>query len=326
MKKLKISILLAALICLCTCNNTVQQKSNAFEQFTENPITITWKGDKNEVESFQANVMVFSMNNRKDTAATLNQTYRIAMSSANDRIHTRIDFDLDRSIPFRSVISDGENTIVFDPTTEEIGYRMHDPSALSPLNSVFGKMTSFSRVKLSLIREEAKRLSISMREENDGDSRILLLDLPPALLPKHGTDTIISSRIAFNINNETILETEVILKHEDDTIVKTTTTPVYEEVNGVPVKIGQITVIDSKAPGLLEGVELSEPIYNSLDDIPVLSEKEAAEMEKAGNLHTVSDMTFGDPRDLSYIETVYEVYDNIEINTTPEQLFRLLQK
>jgi len=132
MKKSLVLLFLAAACCAINCKNPVQQKNPNYEKFFENPVTITWRGDSKEVESYQANVQVFTMNNRTDTTATLDQTYRIAMSTKNDRVLTRIDLDFD-DIPYRTVISDGEDTIVFNPVTEEIGFRMRDPNAQSPL-------------------------------------------------------------------------------------------------------------------------------------------------------------------------------------------------
>jgi len=96
----------------------------------------------------------------------------------------------------------------------------------------------------------------------------------------------------------------------------------------VPVKIGMVTVIDVKAPELPEDIDIDPdtPVYNSIDDIPELSESDFAVMEAAGTAHEIPDMTFGDPADMSYTETIYEVYRNIEINAAPESLFRLIQK
>jgi hypothetical protein len=92
------------------------------------------------------------------------------------------------------------------------------------------------------------------------------------------------------------------------------------------VKVGTITVIDSKAAELIDGIDSDMPVYNSPDDIPTLSESDFKRMMENGELNEMSGITFGDPADLSCIETVYEVYQDIEINAVPEQLFRLIRK
>ena len=325
-KAITTAALITACISLTLCNNTNHEKSgNGLEPFTEGPVTIVWKGDrKEEVQSFQTNVQIYSMNDRTDTAVSLSRTYSLAVRSFGDKVLTRIDFGEDERVPFRSIISDGEEAVVFNPATKEIGYRITLEDSKSPLYRIFGNQSVMSRINLSLVREEARRLSLDLTEGADG--KTLLLELPPALLPGNGLDKIIKSRVVFNLANDTLLETEVVMLREDETLVTTTVTPVYEDKDGVPVKIGMITVIDSKAPNLIEGIDPDYPVYNSADDIPTLTEEQFAEMKESGNIHEVPNITFGNPADLSYTETIYEVYQNIEINAAPESLFRMLQK
>jgi outer membrane lipoprotein-sorting protein len=321
-----LSLLMAVIITLSGCYDTAMERnSNVLEPFQEGPVSITWNGDKNaDVKSYQANVQVYSMNNRKDTAAGLSRTYSMAVRSFGDKVLTRINFEKDNSMPFRSVISDGEEAVVFNPETEEIGYRITLEDSKSPLYRIFGNQSAMSRINLSLVREEARRLSLNLTE--DTVSKTLLLELPPELLPSNGFDKIIQSRAVFNLANDTLQETEVVMVREDETIVTTTVTLVYEDKDGVPVKIGMITVIDSKTSKLIEGIDPNYPVYNSPDDIPTLTAEQFAEMKETGNIHEVAGITFGDPADLSYIETIYEVYQDIEINAVPESMFRLIQK
>jgi hypothetical protein len=56
-----------------------------------------------------------------------------------------------------------------------------------------------------------------------------------------------------------------------------------------------------------------------------LSQEDFDRMVEAGNLNEMPDVTFGDPTDLSYTETIYEVYQDVEINAVDDQLFRLLR-
>ena len=327
MKK-NIALLALGIIIFVSCGDIIhEKKGTGLEPFQESPVTITWSGDKSEgIQTFQTNVEVYSMNNRKDTHAGLSEAYRLTMSYISEKIVTRLDFDFDESIPFRSVISDGEEFISFNPATEEIGHRIAMEDSKSPLFRILGNLNTLSKINLSLIREEARRLSLDMKEETEGNSKKLLLELPPALIPQNGSDKITRSRAVFDIDNETLMETEVVMIREDDTIVTATSTMVYEDVEGIPVKIGTVTVIDSHAPGLIEGMDPDRQFFNSPDEIPELSMSEWADMQAAGNVYEDMDMTFGDPADLSYIETIYEVYQDIEINSAPEHLFRLILK
>jgi hypothetical protein len=308
------------------CENVVQERQeNSLVQFREGPVVIAWSGDSGDtIQSYQANVHVYSKNSRKDTAAMLNQTYRLAVKTVNERVLTRIDFDFDESIPFRTVISDGEEALVVNPLTEEIAQRIPIGETDSPLYRLFENQTGLSRINLSLVREEAKRLSLDLQE--DAETGCLLLELPPELIPQNGLDRITRSRAVFDATNDVLVETEVIMVREDSTTVTTLVTPVYEFKDSIPVKVGTITVIDSKAAELIDGIDPDMPVYNSPDDIPTLSESDFNRMMESGELNEISGITFGDPADLSYVETIYEVYQDIEINTVPDQLFRLIQK
>jgi len=46
--KITIMLSLVAVIFVMACNNVVHEKNNVLGQFTENPVTITWDGNKEE--------------------------------------------------------------------------------------------------------------------------------------------------------------------------------------------------------------------------------------------------------------------------------------
>jgi len=327
MKKVIGLLLIAVILMVCGCNANDLQKDSGLEFFKEDMPKIIWNGDTTAgVQSYQANVEIYGKNNRYDTHSTFRQSYRMAVKALPDEILTRLDFATNDDIRYRSLISNGEEMIFFETLTENIIYRIPMEETSSPLNRLFGNQIGLSRINLSLIREEARRLSLNIIEGSSGTT--MMLEIPPTLIPQNGFDRIISSRVSFDLLSETILESEVILIRADETKVTTTVTPVYDTKDGVPVKIGQITIIDSKAPALEYEYELDPDtiIYNSIDDIPTISEKDYNLMVEAGNLYEVPDVKFGDPRDLSYIETIYEVYKDIEINSVSDNMFRLIQR
>jgi len=327
MKPCKAFLFFAGIAIFSGCSDTIQQQNSSLEFFAENPTTITWHGDKKDgIQSYQAIVKVYSMNNRKDHAPKLIQTYRMTAKNDNGHIVTRIDFNADEVMEFRSIIYNGKEAVVFNPNTHKVGHRIPLEDSQSPLYRIFDGQSGLSRINLSLIREEARRLSLDMQEETDGSKHLLLLELPPSMIPQNGLNDIVRSRAAFDMAHETLLKTEVIMAREDGTIVTTTVTPMYEEKDGELIKIGQVTVIDSQTPYLIEGIDPNIEIFNSPDDIPTLTESELAQLQAEGDVHEMTSITFGDPADLSYVETIYEVYYDIEINATTDDLFRLFQK
>lgn len=107
--------------------------------------------------------------------------------------------------------------------------------------------------------------------------------------------------------------------------ITTTVYPMYETIKGEPVKIGQITIIDTQKAELLEGFDDVE-YFDSMDEIPILSDEEYEQLMADGVLFEEEYLEFGNPADLSNVETIVEVYETIDINKAEESMFRLLQE
>ena len=119
---------------------------------------------------------------------------------------------------------------------------------------------------------------------------------------------------------------ETVTEMEDGSIVTVTSCPVYEEVkDGCIIKIGQYSIIETKSNVRYEGLEEIE-YFNSLDDIPELSQKEYEQLKEAGNAITIESFPLGDPADPSSTETIIELYDNIEINVIDDSAFKLIME
>jgi len=329
MKRIVTILFTIVTIILSGCHHEIKHQYDVadLKGFLEEPVTIAWNNDhKNGLQNFQANVQVYRMNNRMDTGASLSETYRLAISTMHNKIVSRIDFNADQDTPAHTVISDGKDIIMINPATEEITCRISVDNMQSPLNRLLAGQSGLSKINLSQVREEAKRLSLDIKEEITDKNKNLIVDIPSALIQQTGTNTITRSRITFDITNEVILETEVVMVREDKTVVSSKVTPLYEMFDEMPIKVGTVTVIDTKAPDLIEGIESDTPIYKSYDDIPTISEEEFKKLQGEDSIQQNPDITFGNPADLSSVETIYELYQDIEINSAPESLFRIIEK
>jgi len=151
-----------------------------------------------------------------------------------------------------------------------------------------------------------------------------LLELPNNLFPDNLFENIISRKISFDLNQETLAEVEIKAHLSDGTTETTTITPIYELNNGEPIKVGLLTIIDSIAPSLIDGFPNDREIYNSIEDVPTMSLNDYENLEETGNITEINDFIFGDPADLSYTDTILEIYQDIEINNVPDVLFRLM--
>jgi hypothetical protein len=160
-----------------------------------------------------------------------------------------------------------------------------------------------------------------MRGGEDTEST-LAFELPSYYFP-HEYDKRLSTRVSFDAANELLNEVKTVSESQDGTIVTSTALPIYQEYRGVPIKIAMITIIDSKATALVEGFDADIPIYNSLEDIPQMSMEEYETLAKDGLASPVTAPVLGNPADLSYVETVIEVYSDIEINAVSDAAFRI---
>lgn len=312
-------------IAMTGCNNPVDQKK-VDQLMTDKPVSVRWNpGESNEIESFQADVEVYMMNNRKDTGATLQDKYRIATKLIDGTRYTRVDMDpqMYQGQTRMSVISNEKEIILFDPDTEVVSMRLPiDDVEVSADLSFLGLETGFSRLDITDIRQQANRLS--MKIEDDDTSGLMILELPTELVGNF-SDKRISTRIAFDTTEETLQLVETVdYVEEDGSTITTTMQPMYQEVDGTPVKIGMITVIDTQIPNLIEGDWSEIPIYNSLNDIPTISDQEFEELQAAGKIHEAPPSTFGNPADLSSIDIMMELYSDVQVNETPDSTFRLL--
>lgn len=319
-----LSVLLS-LLTIIACNNyTVNNaKPLADEIFSENPVNISWNGSKDEgVNSFQADIEVFSMNSRTDEYVSLQNKYRMSQKTINGVPHIRLDFAPEfNGGMYRSVVSNDTEIVLFDTNSGTVEYRIPiEEDASAKDLAFFTGETALSRINLSLIKSEAKRLAFDVI---DTQETALSINLPSHLF-QNEYETRISTRITFDAINETLSEVETVTILEDGSTVTTGIYPMYEESNGEPIKIGSVTFIDTQVPTLIEGFAPDIPIYESSDDIPEISSAEAEQLAMEGNLHEVPSVTFGNPADLSSLETIIEVYSDIEINSVDDASFRLL--
>jgi hypothetical protein len=314
-------VMTVTVVCI-SCNNLVSKPDvDDGGLITGNPATIVWKGARDaEIESFQADVKVYVKNNRKGTEALPASNYRLSQKTIDGVMFARIDFRMDAEGVLRSIVSNGTEMVYFDTATEEIQFRLDTSETVHPDLAVFNMENMISRINLSKIRNEAKRLSFDVVEDT-GERFVFEL---PSHYFSDGQTTRISTRAVFDAVNELLEQVEVVNMIEDGTVVTTTSSPLYQETNGVPIKVGMVNIIESHAPGLIEGFDDDVPVYESYDDIPILSAEEIKKLEEDGLLFPAEDIIFGNPADLSYTETMIEVYSDIEINAAPDTAFRLI--
>lgn len=221
-----------------------------------------------------------------------------------------------------SVVSNNSQIILFDTFSNKIEYKISMQGNISQDLAFLGMENAVSKVNLDLIKSESKRLSLDLIEDS---KKSLTLDIPNSYFfdNSNSLESRISTRVMFDVEQEVLSQVEVVTIREDGTKITTNSYPMYQDNDGTPVKIGLVTVVKSEAPELLQGFEDAQ-YFNSIDEIPKMSDAEYERILKSGEFEEVKNITFGNPADLSYEETILEVYSDIEINTVDKSTFRIL--
>jgi len=318
---LKFGLLAIFLLFSCKENNNTQSELDPESAFNE-PVYITWIEKKEELESYKADVDVFAMNSRTDTGALQVDSYSMSIKKINGKTYTRIDVQgSEQNNRPHSVVSDGNEMIIFNPITSVVDFRMNITNPIPQELDFFSNESMLSKVNLSLIRSEANRLSFNILE--DSGTGGLSLELPSRLFPQNNGENRISTKAIFDVSKELLNNVEVVTYLEDGTKRTATSYPIYQEKNNTYIKTGTVHIIEYNVPYRVSGLEGAE-IYNSPDDYPKISKQEYDRLAKEGHAFPAGEMLFGDPSDLSYTETIIEKYRNVEINTIQNGVFKVI--
>lgn len=315
-------ILIPTLLYTACPQVTVYQHGPSGGAYREYPVSIEIPdGDLSTgVEVFEAEVSVYRMNNRTDTSLRLDKTYNLVIQEAYGERITRIDYTDGRPAAYRSMISIGDNVVLFNPETEEISHKINIDQPQNPAYRLLSSQNYLSKINLSLIRQEAMRIALDIQTDN---ASTLTMAMPPEMAQLTHGDRRISSKISFDVKDEVLASTETVTMTAGGAMVTVTVTPRYEKVNGVPVKIGQTTVTQVDMPHIPDAEPYEGVIYNSPDDIPTISNTEYESLMQQGLIHEKTGLVFGDPSDLSYVETEVELYNTVKVNHAPAMAYKL---
>lgn len=307
-----------------SCDNS-KNITEADSVFEENPTTIAWSQDESsdKITSYQTDVQVYRMNSREDTELKLSDKYKMSVKMIDNVQYTRIDMVADSDGVYRSVLSDGEDLIICNTQTNDELLRINvSDKNNSSLRMFGGDNLGFGKIDIENVKSEAYRLSLDLSENTE--SSLLTLSLPQSMLVLGDGEKSIKSTISYDVSEEVVKEVETVTVMDDETVVTSTLCPVYEDYEGTPVKIGTIFTINTQMAENVGEMLDKSMVYESMDDIPEISDEEFEAMQEAGNIYEDSSITFGDPANLSNIETVVELYTDIEINQTEDSVFKLL--
>jgi len=318
-KILYVTLGTALCVALCCCGNG-EKFTDTDSLFNENPVTIDWKDNKDEnIYSFNTDVSVYSMNNRKSENLKLNKKYKLSLKIIDEKNYVRMDFDSsDMDINYRSMVSDGTEVVFFNPETETVSQRFSMSNEELPKTT---NLSGLSRIDLEEIKNASKRLSLDCCEtEGEG----LVLKVPVEMLDFGEHTKPIFQTVRYDTTTDTLAETETCMFIDDGTRVTTSEYPVYEDVDGIPIKIGCVTIIDSVIEKNITGFNENFQNYESSEEIETISDDELQQLKSEGKIVESQEPVFGDQSNLSNQKTIVEKYDDILINNTDDSVFRII--
>ena len=322
-KKVLFVCIITTLFSITSCNNNAQLTTESL--FKDNATTISWENysKTDEISSYAANVTVYSMNSKKDTELKQTSSYRLTIKNIEDEQFTRIDMSSNFADGrLRSVVSNSKEIAVFDSVTNEVEQRIAiSEEEVSKDLSFLQDGIVLGKVNLDKIKETSSRLAFDVNENDE--SSLLQISIPSSYFNDYEEVKRISTKVVFDVSSETLNSVEIVMQKGEGITVISTVTPVYEEYNDEMIQIGSITVINTENKNLIEGFAEDYSYYNSIDEIEEISLEEYEELKKAGTCFE-TDVEFGNPADLSNVETIVEVYDSITINETEDSVFKIL--
>lgn len=197
------------------------------------------KGSIQNIESYSANVNVYSGNNRDVYGIREAQKYRISFKEIEGIYHFKIDRSGDSYSDgiARSILHNGQELFIFKTDSNELEHRI-DANMEQSLGS-------------GLPFESDSQLPIIARIPNFNSLRMQMYDIAYDLTEnnftlqmKLPTDLYDDFTLSFDLEKESLSETSTVKVLEDSTIVTNTTEYLYQEVDGTLLKIGNIQNIE----------------------------------------------------------------------------------
>ncbi len=279
------------------------------------------------INSYQAVVSEISITPRIPGDTGVSREYRLYTRKTEQGMNLRIDFSEGYfgDGVCRSVYSDGKELVVFVTATNQVLERMPVDSneAMAGVSSADAFM---GRIDVDTAIARFRSLSYSIKEDAVGGYTVVEM---PADNYAGGISTrsggeyqLAGTKLLFDMNNDVILGSEMVMNNSDGkTIVNHSY--IYQVEDGIPVITGEITEMN-RITEYSENIEGSPfPQYNSVDEIPDITEEEIAEIESGEGYICDDNPLLGDQNDGSVTTLTIKTYDQIRLNGTDDSVFRI---
>ncbi|QEN03538.1 hypothetical protein EW093_02090 [Thiospirochaeta perfilievii] len=325
-----ISLILSLFLFSCE-NGVVIDSASKLEDLEKQEVSI-YNGDNKDEDiiSYSANVKSYYSHDKKGIDSELTQEYRMSLKLIDSQLYTRIDVPGNQfsDLRNRSIVTSPTETIVFFEDTDEVEARIPIESTSNDFLGINNRLPILGRLDLNSITTEAKRLSFDVEDVTPG---ILTVSLPSSAFEQTGgvyndyTQDVLSYKLSFDTEENTLASTEMIVAESDGTIMTVNTYDLFhEDENGELIKTGRYTAVHNNLNMEISIDDADIETYETLDDIPEISKDEIATLVEEGSISEADvEPWLGDPTDPNFTEIFIELYEDVELNTLEDSLFRV---
>lgn len=276
------------------------------------------------VTSWSANVVVTQSNNRSVGGTKELQRYAVRTKLIDGRVVSRIDLPPRGTMGARTVVTDGQTTVVADTGSGAVLNRVITPTPAGLDTNVSQRL--MGRVSSAEFVAAARKLSYDVAVEDSG--RWTIVSVPEVSLVSLRSGAVQPNipknyQIVFDTIDETIASTVLVEEGPDGTVLTTTTTNQYQMVEDQPILIGQVIEEEHTIPGSLPLGPDALPAEIVPEALEEVTQGQLEEMAKTSLVVDV-DPIIGDRSDPSYTLTTFIQYSDIELNGVDEAAMRIL--
>jgi len=294
------------------------------------PIIYHAKTGDGTIQSYQADVEVYSQNNHKVGLPKLVQKYKMAAKIIDGRLYTRLDVgaDLTPEHKSRAYVSDGKQLVVVDPVAQRVLARAYLPTPNGKQQDLSSTQTKsvFGKIPLAQWKASFQKQNFDMNE--DKATGLLGVTIPGDLLLSQQSLSgykIVKAKLLFDSAQETQAGMEMQVTTADGQNLTFVSQPVYAEKDGMPVKVADVTrVIDPSqkdAPAEADYPYALPP--SKVDEVPIVTQEQLRQMAADGDQVSEIDPVVSSNDPQSPDTTMITTYDQIHLNETPDSYMKL---
>jgi hypothetical protein len=303
-------------------------KSNVDTSDYEPTIVYHRTESKNAPSSYKANVSVYQSNNRSPQPPELRRKYSIAVKMIGDILVYRMDYPGDQfmdGIP-RIITNDGSNMRLYNGTTRQLIMErpVSQPEAsrsASLAETAKRQMALFAgRLDVQAMLDSYRSLSFDVAA--DSETNTFQVKLPLSGMSS-GKTTYKSARMSYDLTNQCFAGSAVSYLDEQGVTVTLNTTPLYQEKDGILIKTGEVLETSYDYPERIDTSDSYLPRVDDMSSLPVLTDKDIADLAAEGRPVVVTPLQLGDPSDLDNTITEVRINESIEVDTLDDSYFRI---